>query len=168
MHEPRENLTLVQEALQEVLGAHSAPEYFERDLPLELAVGPFGQIDDTHPAMTEGSYHAIRPDARSLNRVTRKQGGHGPDESAGHVVERARCSVRAKEGSDLLLELRILRARRVKIRFDGGPFVQQGRLENFLNPMPPLWYHCGASFIVRPFKTLESLREVIVRRLDLG
>ena len=65
MLEGGEDLPLVAEAAQDLVGVHAALDDLERDALLELLVRALGQIDHAHAAAADLLDDAVRPDAHA-------------------------------------------------------------------------------------------------------
>lgn len=66
MIEARQNLPFLAKTLQDGIGIHPALDELERDLLLELGVGPFGQEDRAHPPAPDFADEPIIADAQRM------------------------------------------------------------------------------------------------------
>ena len=83
-----QDLPLVQEAPDDGVGVHAAPDQLDRDPPVILAVGALRQVDGAHAAAPELAEHPVRPDALADEGV----GGS----SVAASTARAQSTVRAE------------------------------------------------------------------------
>ena len=136
--ERREDLALVPEALDDQLRVHAPANHLDGDAPLELVVGAPGQVDRSHPAVSDALLDAVGTE-RAADIGFRVFEGVLDDaklDERGLVDEGAGRGVGAEERLDFLAQLPVARAGFIE---NCGPCIGtclEGRRQHLLDTTP--------------------------------